>query len=142
MTTNVLSARKIQHQWHLVDAKDQVLGRLASQVARLLMGKNKPEFVPYLDCGDNVVVINAQTIRVTGKKEEQKEYVRHSGYPGGFRKATLAQVRQKAPENLIIHAVHGMMPKNRLGRRMIKKLHVYSGALHPFADKLKTEKEN
>ncbi|MCL5784946.1 MAG: 50S ribosomal protein L13 [Patescibacteria group bacterium] len=139
MSTNRLTASEIQRKWHLIDAKNQPLGRLASGIAQVLMGKNKPNFVPYLDTGDNVVVVNAAKVKVTGKKEQQKLYIRHSGYPGGLRTETLAQVREKKPAELITHAVKGMVPRTKLGRQMIKKLHVFSGGEHPFKDKIKEQ---
>lgn len=140
MSTNQVSAKDIKREWHLVDAKSQRLGRLASGVAQVLMGKNKPNFVTYLDMGDNVVVVNAVMVAVTGKKEMQKKYVRHSGYPGGLKVETLAKVRKEKPEQLIIHAVKGMLPKNKLGSKMIRKLHVYPGAEHPYGREIKDEK--
>lgn len=139
MSTNIVSSKEIKKSWLLIDAKNQVLGRLATKVATVLMGKNKPQFVPYLDMGDNVVVVNASKVKVTGKKEEQKKYVRHSGYPGGLKVRTLSQVREDHPEELIIHAVKGMIPKTKLGRQMIKKLHVFAGASHPFEHQLQTK---
>lgn len=139
MSTNKVSAKEIKRAWHLLDAKTMVLGRLATEVATKLIGKNKPNFVPYLDMGDNVVVINAAKVKVTGKKESQKVYVRHSGYPGGLKVETLSDLRQRKPEEVIIHAVAGMVPKTKLGRQMIKKLHVFAGSTHPFKKELKVE---
>lgn len=136
MSTNSVSAKDIKREWHLIDAKNQVLGRLATEVAKILMGKNKPNYVPYLDMGDNVVVINAVKVITTGKKEQQKSYVRHSGYPGGLKVEQLAKVRENKPEQIIIHAVKGMIPKTRLGRQMVKKLHVFAGSEHPFKRQL------
>ncbi|OGE71193.1 50S ribosomal protein L13 [Candidatus Daviesbacteria bacterium RIFOXYD1_FULL_41_10] len=141
MSTNKLSAKDIKREWHLIDAKGQILGRLSTEAAKLLMGKNKPNYVPYLDCGDNVVIINASEVRVTGKKETRKKYVRHSGYPGGLTVETLEKMRAKKPEKIIIHAISGMLPKNKLGRVMIKKMHVYAGGEHPFTKELKGEKD-
>ncbi len=115
-----------------MNARNQILGRFASETARRLSGKNKPGFVPFLDSGDSVVVINAAQIKVSGKKETAKKYVRHSGFPGGYKEETLAQVRQERPEQIIIHAVRGMLPKNKLGSLMLKRLHVFSGSEHPF----------
>ncbi len=135
MSTNILSAKDIKRDWKLVDAKDQILGRMATQIASMLIGKSKPSRVPYLDSGDYVVVVNAALVKTTGKKEEQKEYFRHSGYPGGDRKETLAKMRQKMPEYIIKHAVWGMMPKTKLGRQMIKKLYVVAGAENPYQEK-------
>jgi len=139
MSTNVVSAKDIKRTWYLVDAKKQSLGRLATEVATILMGKKKPSFVPYLDMGDNVVVVNASKVALTGKKEQQKTYARHSGYPGGFKKETVVEVRAEKPEQLIIHAVKGMLPKTKLGRTMIKKLHVYAETDHPYKKQLKEE---
>ncbi len=137
MSTNSLSHKDIKRAWHLIDAKNQTLGRLSTQIARLLMGKNKPEFVTYLDNGDHVVVINAKDIKVTGKKETQKVYFRHSGYPGGARSETLAKLRIRKPEEIVIHAVSGMVPKTKLGKKMIKKLHVFASSNHDFKLQLK-----
>jgi large subunit ribosomal protein L13 len=121
----------IQREWFVVDAKDQTLGRLATQIAHLLRGKHKPIFSPHMDVGDYVIVINADKIRVTGNKLEQKKYYRHSGYPGGLTSRTLRQVLDTYPDRVILTAVRGMLPKNRLGRKMIKKLKIYTGSSHP-----------
>ncbi|MDP2671922.1 MAG: 50S ribosomal protein L13 [Candidatus Daviesbacteria bacterium] len=129
MSTNVLSAKDIQRQKHTIDASGKILGRLATEVATILMGKNKTNYVPYLDLGDFVAVINAAKIKVTGKKMKNKVYIRHSGYPGGLKKETMEQLLKRRPEAVIEHAVWGMLPKTRLGRQMIKKLTVYSGDL-------------
>ena len=143
MSTNNLKASEIKRTWHLIDAKNKILGRLSTEIATLLMGKNKPNFVTYLDNGDYVVVINAEKVKVTGKKESQKVYTRHSGYPGGLRQTILSKVRAEKPEQIITHAVKGMIPKNKLGAVMIKKLHVYAGTAHPYANQLKeTESAN
>lgn len=131
MKTVVPKVNHAERKWYLVDAQEQVLGRLASQVAALLRGKHKPQFTPHLDLGDHVVVINAEKVNVTGRKTEQKVYTRYSGYPGGLRKVTLDKLIQSKPERVIKHAVKGMLPKNRLGRKMIKKLRVYAGPDHP-----------
>ena len=120
-----------ERKWHVIDANGAVLGRLAAQVADLLRGKNKPVFTPHMDAGDFVVVINAEKVRVTGKKETEKRYMSYSGWKGGERYRTVAQVRARTPEKLVEHAVHGMVPKNRLGARMLTKLKVYRGATHP-----------
>lgn len=141
MSTNRVSAKDIKRDWQLIDAKNQILGRVASQIATILMGKQKPEFVPYLDLGDQVVVINAAKVKVTGQKENQKKYVRHSGYPGGYSEEKLSEVRAEKPERLIIHAVSGMLPKNKLGRKMVKKLHVFAGNEHPFEKQVNKEKD-
>ncbi len=121
----------IQREWFVIDAKDQTLGRLATQVAVLLRGKHKPIFSPHMDVGDYVIVINADKIRVTGRKLDQKIYYRHSGYPGGLRQRTLREQLQRFPERVIETAVRGMLPKNKLGRKMFKKLKVYAGENHP-----------
>ena len=118
-------------RWLLVDAEDKVLGRLATQVAGLLRGKGKASFTPYLDCGDFVVVVNAAKVRLTGKKDETKIYVRHTGFPGGVRRASAAAVRATHPERMIADAVAGMLPKNRLASALLTKLKVYAGAEHP-----------
>ena len=127
MSTNVLSAKDIKREKHTIDASGQILGKLSTQVAKLLMGKHKPNFVPYLDTGDFVVVTNASKIKVTGKKYTQKKYVSHSGYPGGLKVETFDKLIIRKPEYVIEHAVKGMLPKNKLGRAMIKKLMVYKG---------------
>lgn len=124
-----LDARK----WHVIDADGAVLGRLAAQVANILRGKDKPVYTPHLDAGDFVVVINAEKVRVTGKKETQKEYMTYSGWKGGEKYRTVEQVRAKHPERLITHAVRGMVPKNRLGRVLMTKLKVYKGGEHPHS---------
>jgi large subunit ribosomal protein L13 len=121
---------EVPARWLLVDAQDRVLGRLASRVAKLLMGKTKPLYARHLIIGDHVVVINAEKIRVTGKKPEQKRYYHYTGYPGGLKSKPLAQLRAEKPERLFRDAVWGMLPKNRLGRKMISRLHVYRGSEH------------
>lgn len=136
MSTNTLSAKNIKRGWHLIDAKDRVLGRLATDIATKLIGKHKASFVPYLDTGDYVVVTNASLVKVTGKKAEQKKYARHSGYPGGFRVIKFNELINKKPEQIIRHAVAGMLPKSRLGNKMIKKLHVFARSEHPFEKQL------
>jgi large subunit ribosomal protein L13 len=124
-------AQEIQREWFVVDAKDQTLGRLATQIAHVLRGKHKPMFAPHMDTGDFVIVINCAKIRVTGNKLEDKRYYHHSGYPGGIKSVTLAEQLERHPERVIRHAVRGMLPKNRLGRQMIKKLKIYAGDTHP-----------
>ena len=124
-----LAARR----WFLIDARARVLGRVASEAAKLLRGKGKPNFTPHVDCGDFVVVVNAEHVRLTGAKEYGKRYFRHSGYPGGIRSKTVEQVRASQPERLIRDAVCGMLPKNRLGRQLASKLKVYAGGEHPHA---------
>ena len=122
-----------QRKWHVVNADGAILGRLAVQVANILRGKNKAVFTPHLDAGDFVVVINAEKVKVTGKKEMAKEFMSYSGWKGGEKYASVAQVRAKHPEKLITHAVRGMVPKNRLGRVLMTKLKVYKGAEHPHS---------
>lgn len=136
MSTNVLSNKDIKRNWHQVDANGQIVGRLASQVATILMGKNKVNFVPYMDNGDFVVITNASKVTVSGKKGEQKNYYRHSGFPGGFKQENFNHLLARRPEEVIRHAVKGMLPKNKLGKRMIKKLHVFAGDKHTFAKQL------
>jgi len=121
----------IQREWFVIDAKDQTLGRLATQVAVLLRGKHKPIYAPHMDVGDFVIIINADKIRVTGNKLDQKVYYRHSGYPGGIKSRTLREQLNRFPDRVIRTAVRGMLPKNSLGRHMIKKLKVYAGDKHP-----------
>jgi len=127
------SAREqdIQHDWYVVDAQGQTLGRLATRVATILKGKNKPSYTPHMDCGDYVVVVNASKVHVTGQKMTQKKYYRHSGYPGGLKEVTLRDQLNKFPGRVIEAAVRGMLPHNRLGRQMFKKLKVYAGPNHP-----------
>jgi large subunit ribosomal protein L13 len=127
------SAKKedLKQEWFLVDAQDRILGRLATQIANILRGKNKPVFTPYADAGDFVIVTNAEKIRLTGKKLENKCYYRHTGYPGGLKTRTAQEILTKKPEQLIELAVKGMLPKNRLGRKLIKKLKIYTGNVHP-----------
>ena len=131
MKTDTPKADQIRHDWYLVDAADLVLGRLATQIATILRGKNKPYFTPHLDTGDYVVVINAEKVRLTGNKELQKTYQRYSGYPSGRREIPFKRMLQEKPEEVITHAVRGMLPKNSLGRQIITKLKVYAGNQHP-----------
>jgi len=121
----------IQREWFVVDAKDQTLGRLATRIAEIIRGKHKPIFSPHVDVGDYVIVLNSDKIHVTGRKLDQKRYYRHSGYPGGFKSVTLRQMLEKNPERVVYQAVHGMLPKNKLGRKMVKRLKVYTGETHP-----------
>lgn len=121
----------IKREWYVVDAEGQTLGRLASRIAPVLKGKHKPAYTPHLDYGDFIVVVNADKVRVTGRKLDQKLYHRHSGYPGGLTSVTLRDQLAKHPERVLLAAVRGMLPKNRLGRRMIKKLKIYAGDSHP-----------
>lgn len=127
MGTNKLSAKDIKRESHVIDANGKILGRLATEIATILMGKKKPEFVPYLDTGDFVVVTNAKEVKVTGKKMKDKVYTRHSGYPGGLKTETFDKMINRKPEFIIEHAVKGMLPHNRLGAQMIKKLKVFAG---------------
>ena len=131
MKTYSTKPSEIEREWHVIDASDKVLGRLATQVATLLMGKHKPIFSRNLDTGDFVVIINADKVRVTGNKAKQKLYYRHSGYPGGLKSISLEKMMQTNPTRVIEHAVRGMLPHNRLGAKMIKKLKVYTGDTHP-----------
>jgi large subunit ribosomal protein L13 len=131
LKTYSTKASEIERKWHLIDAKDKVLGRLSTQIAGLLMGKGKTMFSRHLDTGDYVVVINAEKIQLTGNKIKQKMYYRHSGYPGGFKSVNAEKLMETHPTRLIEHAVKGMLPRNRLGDQMIKKLKVYVGEVHP-----------
>ncbi len=131
MKTYSAKPKDIDRKWYLIDAKDQVLGRMSTRIADILRGKNKPIYTPHMDTGDFVVVINAEKVIVTGKKAEQKEYQRYSGYPGGLKKIPFKRMMDTHPERIIEHAVRGMIPHNRLGRAMIKKLKVYAGTDHP-----------
>ena len=133
MKTHLPKVNLDQRKWHVIDANGAVLGRLAVQVADILRGKNKPVYTPHLDAGDFVVVINAEKVRVTGKKETEKEFMSYSGWKGGEKYRTVAQIRAKQPEKLITHAVRGMVPKNRLGRVLMTKLKVYQGDKHPHS---------
>jgi large subunit ribosomal protein L13 len=131
MKTYSTKAKDIERKWHVIDASGKTLGKLASQAARLLMGKHKPSFAPYMDCGDYVIVINASKIEVTGNKASQKTYFRHSGYPGGSKQVNYEKMLQTHPERVIEHAVKGMLPGNLLGAAMFKKLKVYKDDKHP-----------
>ena len=131
MKTYSTKASDIKREWHIIDASDKVLGRLATQVASLLMGKHKSIYSPNLDTGDFVVVINAAKVQVTGNKMKQKLYYRHSGYPGGLKSISLEKMMQTHPTRVIEHAIKGMLPHNRLGAKMFKKLKVYAGDTHP-----------
>lgn len=130
-------ASQIIREWYLFDAKGKTLGRFSTEVAQLLMGKRKPYFVRNLDCGDYVVVINAEKVAVTGKKETDKVYARHSGYPGGFKSETLKELRARKPVDIIRHAVKGMLPRNKMGASMMKRLYIFSGEEHKYGDKFK-----
>lgn len=121
----------VKKEWYVIDATDLVLGRLASRVALVLRGKNKPDFTPHVDCGDNVIIINAEKIKLTGKKLTDKQYVRHTGYPGGQRFATPKELLKRKPFAIVEEAIRGMLPKNRLGAQLFRNLHVYVGSEHP-----------
>lgn len=131
MKTVVPSSKDITRSWHLIDAQDVVVGRLASTAARILMGKHKPSYAPFIDTGDHVVVVNAAKVKLTGRKEEQKIYRRHSGYPGGLSEEQARKVRVRRPERILEEAIQGMLPKSKLGKQMYRKLQVYGGPLHP-----------
>jgi large subunit ribosomal protein L13 len=131
MKTAIPSAPGIERHWHLIDAEEAVLGRVASKAALLLMGKHKPSYTPFIDSGDHVVVVNAEKVRLTGRKEEQKLYRRHSGYPGGLTETKARKVRETRPTRMIEEAVQGMLPKTKMGKQMYRKLQVYAGPKHP-----------
>lgn len=130
-TTYMAKPNEIERKWYVVDAAGQTLGRLASEVASILRGKHKPTYTPHVDTGDHVIILNATQIKLTGKKLSDKIYYRHSHYPGGLKETTAGEMLEKHPERLIELAVKGMLPKNSLGRKMGKKLHVYAGSEHP-----------
>ena len=131
MKTYIAKEKDIQKSWYVVDAKDKILGRLAAKVASILIGKDKVIYSPHQDTGDEVIVVNARYVKTTGKKLTEKLYSRYSAYPGGLNQETLATVLKKKPEYVIIHAVHGMLPKNKLGAKLLKKLRVYPDEVHP-----------
>lgn len=131
MRTFTQKQAEIERDWYVVDAEGQTLGRLASRIAPILKGKHKPVYTPHLDCGDYVIIVNAEKVRVTGRKLDQKFYYRHSGYPGGLKSISLRDQLNRYPERVLQAAIRGMLPKNKLGRRMIKKLKVYAGDAHP-----------
>lgn len=131
MKTYAVKANEVEREWFVVDAEGKTLGRLASQIAMILKGKHKPIYSPHLDVGDYVIVVNAEKVRVTGRKLEQKFYYRHSGYPAGLKSISLKDQLSRYPTRVLEAAVRGMLPKNRLGRRMIKKLKIYAGPQHP-----------
>ena len=133
MLTSSIKKDEIKRDWFVVDAENQTLGRLASEIAQVIRGKKKPYYTPNLDMGDFVVVINAEKVVVTGSKEEQKKYFSHSGFPGGEKEVSLSSLRSKHPERIIYNAVKGMLPHNRLGRKLIKHLKVYTGSEHPHS---------
>ena len=131
MKTYVTKPGSVEQKWYIVDAEGKTLGRLSSQVAAILRGKHKPQYSPSVDVGDYVIVVNAEKVHVTGRKMQQKKYYRHSGYPGGLTEITLADQLERHPTRVIKAAVRGMLPRNRLGRKMFKKLKVYAGPEHP-----------
>ena len=133
MRTLVASAKSADSRWHVIDAQGQVLGRVATLAARLLQGKHKAVYTPYIDTGDHVVVINAASVKLTGRKEDQKVYRRHSGYEGGLREERAVDVRKRRPARLVEEAVRGMLPKTKMGDAMYRKLKVYAGDTHPHA---------
>ena len=132
MKTYSVKAKDIKREWHIIDASDEVLGKVATRVAKLLSGKHKPLFAPNMDVGDFVVVINASKIRFTGNKLKQKMYYSHSGYPGGLKTERLEELQEKYPERIIEHAVKGMLPRNKLNARMMKRLRIFMGAENPY----------
>ena len=136
METSSIRANEISREWFIVDAEGQTLGRLASEIAQIIRGKKKSFFTPHMDMGDFVVVVNAEKVKVTGNKEKDKTYFRHSGYPGGVTQISLRKVRQDYPERIITNAVKGMLPHNRLGRQLLTHLKVYSGTDHPHSAQL------
>ena len=131
MKTSIPSLGGIERQWHVIDAEEAVLGRIASKAAEILMGKHKPTYTPFLDTGDHVIVVNAAKVKLTGNKEEQKLYRRHSGYPGGLTETQARKVRATRPTRMVEEAVQGMLPKSKLGKQMYRKLQVYAGPKHP-----------
>ena len=133
MKTQSVNKERVLHDWYLVDADGKTLGRLSTQIANRLRGKHKPEFTPHVDTGDYIVVINADKVHVTGKKETDKFYYHHTGFPGGIKSVALGKMREKSPEKILENAVKGMMPRNRLGRVMLSKLKVYAGNSHPHS---------
>src|SRR5438132_5919850 len=141
MPTYVATPKTIDSMWHVIDANGQVLGRIATVAARLLQGKHKPTYTPFIDTGDHVVIINATTVKLTGRKEDQKIYRQHSGYEGGLREERARLVRQRKPERLVENAVRGMLPKGKLGDAMYRKLKVYAGSDHPHAAQKPTKLE-
>ena len=131
MKTKSFKISEVDQKWHLIDAANKTLGRLSSRVSSILMGKNKSQYTPNNDLGDFVVIINAEKIKLTGNKESQKKYFRHSGYPGGLKSTNVQELRKDKPEQIILRAVKGMLPKNKLADKMISKLKVYKGPAHP-----------
>lgn len=141
MSTYVPRPSTVERRWHVIDAGEQVLGRIATIAARLLQGKHKPQYAPFLDTGDFVIITNAKQVKLTGAKEEQKLYRHHSGYPGGLREERAKTLRQRIPTRLVETAVRGMLPKTKLGKQMYRKLKVYAGSEHPHAAQQPTQLE-
>jgi large subunit ribosomal protein L13 len=143
MSTFIATAQQTTESvhWHVIDAGDQVLGRVATEAARLLQGKHKPTYTPFIDTGDHVIIVNAAKVKLTGRKEDQKIYRQHSGYEGGLREERARVVRQRRPERLVEEAVHGMLPKTKLGQAMYRKLKVYAGPDHPHAAQKPSKRE-
>lgn len=137
MITKPTKQEEIKRNWHLIDVQDKILGRVATDIATKLMGKNKPYFVRNLDCGDYVVIINAKSVKTTGKKEKLNIFRHHSGYPHGFKQEAMEDLRKRKPEDIIFHTVKGMLPQNRLRDRMLARLFVFAGAEHTYQDKFK-----
>jgi len=131
MNTPIPSGSNYQRNWFVIDAADAVLGRLATKAATVLMGKHRPTYTPFIDTGDHVVIVNAERVRLTGSKEEDKIYRTHSGYPGGLKEVQARKMRQRRPERMLELAIQGMLPKNKLGKQMYRKLNVYAGPKHP-----------
>ncbi|NOZ56648.1 MAG: 50S ribosomal protein L13 [Calditrichaeota bacterium] len=131
MKTTMPKAKDIEQKWYIVDAEGKILGRLASKVAFILRGKHRPEFAPHMDFGDHIIIINADKIRVTGRKAQQKHYVSYSGYPGGLKTVSYTRMLREHPERILFHAIKGMLPHNRLGRKLLKKVRIYAGPDHP-----------
>jgi large subunit ribosomal protein L13 len=131
MKSYMARPREVERNWYLIDAEGQTLGRLATEIARLLRGKNKPQYTPHVDTGDFVVVVNAEKVVVTGRKAEQKVYYRHTGYPGGLKETSYEVMMERKPTEILRRAIRGMMPKTRLGRKQLRKLKIYAGPEHP-----------
>jgi large subunit ribosomal protein L13 len=139
MKTYQPKQKEVKREWHLIDVKGQVLGRMASRIAGYLIGKQKTTFATHMDMGDCVVVVNAKSVKLTGKKRKQKLYRRHSGYPGGFKEVKFEKLISERPEKVIEHAVSGMLPKNRLQKKRMRRLKVFAGSDHPYEDKFKND---
>src|SRR5579862_9844649 len=141
MRTYVATPKTVDSKWHVIDANGKVLGRVATLAARLLQGKHKPSYTPFIDTGDHVVIVNAKKVKLTGRKEDQKIYRQHSGYEGGLREERARLVRQRKPEKLVEEAIRGMLPKTKLGEAMYRKLKVYAGPDHPHAAQKPVKRE-